>query len=533
MRWQATVRTAFVGGPLSACVFPVAPFVPAARRVHVYLRTTVGVAFRQVADAPVPLLAGAAAVICAIHRTPMIERGSILGAATTLFGLLAIAVAALTAIARDFRTHRRWLRMVLSEIWLPLVLSANGLLIIVTIVETVSPSPVLPIIAWTLLVRALWVSLTLLDQTTAAVRLERAAYGFYERTAVNHDPRSLPFGRVGYRLRGALGIRWRLARADVEWSALGGPHVRARFDPEPGRLVQLYTIPSAGRVSRELADVLDRVNADLLRCTRRVEASPDLIGMSQDMGWFADAARDAAVEGRWTDLDAHVWAYIRFARRLQVFKRRFGSNEGIMVEAEVPGAALAIVFGRCETEIAVRRLGYIPALLDVLSEPPDDGTTWATLVATPIVTAAVTRASMAEAVELVEHLAMATRGAIWRWRCDDARMRTLFSDNGPVLRLLEAMLVLMRRMQMEYRDPELRARQGLLAYLIETSAFVGVENGRREEDALAIQRILDFRRCITAPFQWERLTRGGPTPQILTPPLSKGTAAELRRRVAP
>jgi len=229
VRWQETIRTMFAGGTLSSGVFPAPPLVPAVRRLRVYITTSVRVACQQVADAPVPLVVGAAAMIGAIHRAPVLHRGALLSAATTLLGLLAVAVAALTAIARDYRAHRRWVRMVFSETWLPLVLTVNGLLIVVAMEFKGTPSPIFAIIAWSLLVRALWVSLTLLDQTTAAARLERAAYAFYQHTAVRFDQQVLPFGRIGYQLRGAFGLRWRLAEADAEWSALHGPNIYAAF----------------------------------------------------------------------------------------------------------------------------------------------------------------------------------------------------------------------------------------------------------------------------------------------------------------
>jgi len=151
--------------------------------------------------------------------------------------------------------------------------------------------------------------------------------------------------------------------------------------------------------------------------------------MTHTMGWFADAAKEAASGGRWIDLKSHLEAYIRFVRHMQAFERSFRSNAEVsgdwlfLIAAEVPREALSIACGRSEVQIAVRSSAYIGKLLDVLSEPPADGTGWATLVAAPVVTAAVTRESMVEAIDLAEHLALAVHSAICQWRNDDTRMR--------------------------------------------------------------------------------------------------------------
>jgi len=112
-------------------------------------------------------------------------------------------------------------------------------------------------------------------------------------------------------------------------------------------------------------------------------------------------------------------------------------------------------------------------------------------------------------------------------------MRALCSLNGAIWRFIEEMVRLMRRMQMQYREPELSARQALLFHLIESAACVGIEEGNNgNRSTPGIGRILELRRRITEPFLWQSLTEGGPTPQVLTPPLSRTTAAQLHRRLS-
>ncbi len=470
-RWKDAVHVVWIfldhPGPFSRAVFPATHWEALAQRIRAGSRLVLAELGSNLARGWVIGASGLVVTVGALWlNSPLLPPSEVLGATVTLLGLATLLMAVLVSVSTTFRTYPGWTPLMLSAVWMRLTLGLNGAVIALCLVAPTSVPIWLIIPAWTTVVRAAWVAMTLADRPLWRELVRVDLIRRLRWTAIRYTSKLHVIGWPGMRAKHQRRVRWVLAVADRHALAGGVVQVARTYQPHASKPECGVLLTADNIVPRA---VIDSVNHELDQQFVFEGTPPALTRLSRSMRWYAKGTVDAANAGEWDELEDYlrdyqtviqVAAQVDHSVELQGLSPYIGRDQ---VVTQLPVDAFLRVTRNAPPEVVERLLRHIPGLLAMVQVSTYGLFHWSQNLVLPLIRIALHREPLEDALLITRSLGAHVGGALLAARTEPNTM-AVFTD--PRVDPIEAVVREMRFFQIKYDAGERRVRQAMACRLL-------------------------------------------------------------------